>query len=120
MATKLIELEDGILVEVEVPEDQARQISSHLADKVSSTFDQIQPILVKTCHPIIAAWKEISEDIQIEQAEVELGFSFEGEGNLYVRNPTDKSGGLKKPIWPAWVLNRTTLEARVKYLPGNV
>jgi hypothetical protein len=91
MATKLIELEDGILVEVEVPEDQARQISSHLADKVSSTFDQIQPILVKTCHPIIAAWKEISEDIQIEQAEVELGFSFEGEGNLYVTKAKGKA-----------------------------
>jgi hypothetical protein len=84
MATKLIELEDGTLVEVEVPEDQAQQISSRFADRVSTTFDKIQPILVKTCRPIAAAWKEINQEMQIEQAEIEIGFSFEGEGNIYV------------------------------------
>lgn len=84
MNTKLIELEDGILVEVEVPEDQAQQISSRFADKVSTTFDKIKPILIKTCRPVAAAWKELNQDMQIEQAEVEIGFNFEGEGNVYV------------------------------------
>lgn len=84
MATKLIELEDGILVEVEVPEDQAQQISSRFADKVNTTFDKIKPILLKTCRPVAAAWKELNQDMQIEQAEVEIGFNFEGEGNIYV------------------------------------
>ena len=84
MATKLIQLEDGTLVEIEVPADQAQQISGGFADKVSATFDKIQPILVKTCRPITAAWKEISREIHIEQAEIELGLSFEGEGNIYV------------------------------------
>lgn len=84
MATKLIELEDGTLVEVEVPEDQAKQISSSLADRVGTTFDKIRPVLIRTCRPIAAAWKEINREMEIEQAEVEIGFSFEGEGNLYV------------------------------------
>ncbi len=84
MPTKLIELDDSTLVEVEVPADQAQQISGGFADKVSATFDKIQPILVKTCRPIIAAWKEINQDMNIDHAEIELGFSFEGEGNLYV------------------------------------
>ncbi len=84
MNTKLIELEDGILVEVEVPEDQAQQISSRFADKVNTTFDKIKPILLKTCRPVAAAWKELNQDMQIEQAEVEIGFNFEGEGNIYV------------------------------------
>ncbi len=84
MATKLIELEDGTLVEVEVPEDQAQQISGGLADKVSATVDKIKPVLVKVCQPITAAWKEISKDMEIEKAVVEVGLSFEGEGNLYV------------------------------------
>lgn len=84
MATKLIELEDGTLVEVEVPEDQAKQISSSLADRVGTTFDKIRPVLIRTCRPIAAAWKEINQEMEIEQAEVEIGFSFEGEGNLYV------------------------------------
>ncbi|MDM8522865.1 CU044_2847 family protein [Desulfococcaceae bacterium HSG8] len=84
MAGKLIQLEDGTLVEVEVPEDQVQQISGGFADKVSATFDKIHPLLVRTCKPIAAAWKDLSQEMHIKQAEVQLGLSFEGEGNLYV------------------------------------
>jgi hypothetical protein len=84
MATKLIQLEDGTLVEVEVPPEQAQQISGGFADRVNETFDKVRPILVNTCRPIAAAWKEISKEMEIEQAEVQLGLSFEGEGNLYI------------------------------------
>lgn len=84
MSTKLIRLDDGILVEVEVPRDQAQQISGGFADKVNTTIDSIKPILVHTCRPIIAAWKELERDMNIEGAEIELGLSFEGEGNLFV------------------------------------
>ncbi|MBN3938686.1 MAG: CU044_2847 family protein [Nostoc sp.] len=84
MSTKLIRLDDGTLVEVEVPEEQARQISGGFADKVDATFDKIRPILVKTCKPIAAAWKEINQEMNIDQAEVQIGLSFEGEGNLYI------------------------------------
>lgn len=84
MATKLIELEDGTLVEVEIPGEQIQQISGGIADRVSATFDKVKPLLVKTCRPIAAAWAELSEEMNIEQAEVQIGLSFEGEGNLYI------------------------------------
>ena len=84
MATKLIELEDGTLVEIEIPMGQPQQIAGSAADKVKATLDKIQPLLIKICHPVTAAWKEISQDMPIEQAEIELGLSFEGEGNIYV------------------------------------
>ncbi len=85
MATKLIELEDGTLVEVEVlGGEQVQQISGGFADKVSATFDRVKPLLVKTCRPIVAACQELNEEISIDEAEVELGLSFEGEGNLYI------------------------------------
>ena len=84
MATKLIQLEDGTLIEVETTAEQVQQISGGLAEKVSATFDKIRPILVQTCRPIVAAWQEISQEMEIEKAEIELGLSFEGEGNLYV------------------------------------
>ena len=84
MSTKLIELEDGMLVEIEVPEDQAQQISGGFADKVSSSLERIKPLLVRACKPVAEAWKELDKEVQIEQAEVELGLSFEGEGNVYV------------------------------------
>lgn len=84
MATKLIRLAEGTLVEVEVPPDQAQQISSDFAQQVDKTFAKIEPLLVKTCRPIMAAWKEISKEMEIEQAEVELGLGFEVEGNVYI------------------------------------
>lgn len=84
MSTKLIRLDDATLVEVEVPEEQARQISGGFADKVDATFDKIKPILVRTCKPISAAWKEINQEMNIDQVEVQVGLSFEGEGNLYI------------------------------------
>jgi hypothetical protein len=84
MVTKLIQLDDGTLVEIEVPGDQVQQISGGFAEQVNSTFDKIQPILVKICKPIAVAWQEINKEMNIEQAEVQLGLSFEGEGNLYI------------------------------------
>ena len=88
MATKLIELEDGILVEVEVPEEQSQQISGGFAERVNITFEKIKPVLLKVCYPITETWKELSKEMQIEQAEVELGLSFEGEGNLFITKST--------------------------------
>ncbi len=48
MASKLIELEDGTLVEVEVPENKAKPISGGVADKIKdATIDRIKPIILK-------------------------------------------------------------------------
>ncbi len=82
--TKLIELDDGIFIEVDASEDEVQQVSSKAAEKVSETLDKVKPILVKACRPVMAAWQEINQEMHIEQAEVELGLSFEAEGNIYV------------------------------------
>lgn len=84
MATRLIELEDGILVEAEVPEDEAKPISTNVIKEVKSSFAKVKPILISISRPIAEAWQEINQDMEIEQAEVEVGFNFEGEGNLYI------------------------------------
>lgn len=84
MATKLIELEDGTLLEIDVLGEQVEQISGGMADKVNSSLNKIKPILINTCKPITAAWRELNQDVHIEKAEIELGLSFEGEGNIYV------------------------------------
>lgn len=88
MGKKLIELEDGTFVEVEVPEDEMRQISGGIVDRVQTTFEVMHPILVNSCRPIIKAWKELNQETKIEQAEVEIGLSFSGEGNLYITKST--------------------------------
>ncbi len=84
MASKLIRLEDGTLVEVEVPEDEVRQIAGSKAEKVTAAFDEIKPVLLKTCQPIAAALKEVRDEVGLEQVEMELGLSFEVEGNVYI------------------------------------
>ncbi|MGK7944335.1 MAG: CU044_2847 family protein [Microcystaceae cyanobacterium] len=88
MGKKLIETEDGILVEVEVARESVEEISGGFAQRVGETFDCVHPLLVKSCRPIVKAWKELNQEMKVEQAEVELGLSFTGEGNLYITKAT--------------------------------
>ena len=88
MATKLIELEDRVWVEAEVPEDQAEPISGGAVSKVNATLDQVEPLLIKACKPITAAWRELSQEVRIDYAQISLGVNFTGEGNVYVAKAT--------------------------------
>src|SRR5712691_9838252 len=102
MASKLIKLDDGTLVEVEVAGDEVQQISGGLAEKVDATMNKIKPVLLKTCQPIVAAVKDLREDVDLEQVEVEVGLSFDVEGNIYVT----------KANFGANVLVRMTLKSK--------
>lgn len=85
MGSKLIKLGDGTLVEVEVAERKAKEISGGAAEKITdATIDRIKPIILSACRPIAEVWKELNKDMEIGQAEVQLGLGFEGEGNLYI------------------------------------
>jgi hypothetical protein len=84
MASRLIQLSDHTLVEIEVPDTQARQISGGVAEKVDAALDKINPMLLRICRPIAEAWRDLNRDFQIEEANIELGLSFEMEGNVYI------------------------------------
>ncbi|HEY7414284.1 MAG TPA: CU044_2847 family protein [Ktedonobacteraceae bacterium] len=84
MSSRLIQLQDGIFVEAEAPDEQAQQLSGSFADKVNANIDKIKPILTSVARPIVASWHELNQHLRVEQAEVELGLSFEYEGNLYI------------------------------------
>jgi hypothetical protein len=85
MVTKLIKLSDGTLVEVEVAPGEAQQISGgSVAKKVESNFEKIKPALMKVCSPLADVWKELNKDVEINQAEVEIGLSFSLEGDIYI------------------------------------
>ncbi|WP_293131667.1 hypothetical protein [Okeania sp. SIO3I5] len=67
MATRLIELielEDGILVEAELPEDKAQAISTNGIKGVKSTFAKAKPILISISRPIAEAWQEINRHLR--------------------------------------------------------
>lgn len=84
MGTKLIELADGTLVEVEVSSGQPEQISGGVFEKVESTLKKVEPILISIGEPIAAAWKKLSEEVHAEGIEVEVNLGFEAEGNIYI------------------------------------
>src|ERR1700730_5097952 len=84
MASRLIKLKDGTLVEVEATGNEVQQISGGIAKKVDATLDQIKPVLLKVCQPVVTAVKDLREDVDLEQVEVEVGFSLDVDGNIYV------------------------------------
>ena len=88
MATKLIQLKDSTLIEVQVSNDEAERISGGFASRVDTTVETIKPLLIKICEPITEVWEEINQRATLAQAEVEIGLAFETEGNLYITKST--------------------------------
>ncbi len=84
MQSKLIRLKDDTLVEVTVSEGRAREISGGLANRVDASFGKVKAILESVCKPISETWQELNRDLSVESAEVQLGLSFESEGNLFI------------------------------------
>lgn len=82
MATGLIRLADGTLIEVEAIKNAPQQISSNHTRKVNESLDKVKPMLISACKPLVAAWSELSQEMDIEQAEVVIGFGFEGEAGI--------------------------------------
>lgn len=84
MTSKLIRFSDDILVQVETPET-AEHVSATNAKDVDKSFDEkIKPNIIKICNSLSDAWKSISQEVSIERIEVEVGLSFEIEGNIFV------------------------------------
>lgn len=85
MSTSLIEIRDGIRVEAEVEPSAFKPIASGIVKKdIEKSFDQIIPILRSVSRSMVSAWQEMNQDVIVDQAEIQINFSFEGEGNLYV------------------------------------
>lgn len=84
MPTKLLRLNNGIYVEAEVEKSEFTTVSTSNAKNIDKSFDQIIPILRSISSSIASAWKDMDQDVTVNQAEVQVNFSFEGEGNLYV------------------------------------
>lgn len=80
MMVKIIKLNDGLEIEVEVDEHQALQISDN--GIVESSIDKIQTLLTKVMQPISNTYKELDKDINMESAKVTIGVKIGIEGNF--------------------------------------
>jgi hypothetical protein len=84
MGSKLIELGDGILVEVTTPAEEIEAIAGGMEKISDASMDKIKPIILAACKPVSEAWRELSSVLHVEEAEISLGLGFEAEGNLFV------------------------------------
>lgn len=78
--TKVIELNDGLEVEIEVDDNNAYQISN--GAKIDSSIENIQSILLKIMKPISETYQNLSENINIESTKISVGIKIGAEGNF--------------------------------------
>jgi len=86
MAKKLIELDNGLIMEVEIPQNDIEMISSSgdMVEKVDQSIGAVESVLIKSIEPIAKAYKTLNQDMILEKAEVEIGIGFSAEGNVFV------------------------------------
>jgi hypothetical protein len=80
MLTHIITLEDGVRIEAVNVSADVSVPSSEAAAMIGS----MTPLLRKIVDPIAAAWKDLSESVVIDSAEVEVGIGIESTGNFFV------------------------------------
>jgi hypothetical protein len=73
--TKLIQLDDGTLVEVTAAPGEVRQIAGGLAERVGATVEKLRPVIMKICRPIVDSFREMSTTTNVEHVEVERLFA---------------------------------------------
>jgi hypothetical protein len=89
MATELIQLRDGLLVEVQSnPEDTPRQIVASAARLTEGAMDQARELLLKAVQPLASVWSELNRDLTMDAIEIELGLGFEASGKLFIAQGT--------------------------------
>ena len=84
MASELIKLQDGTLVEIENSDNDIEQISGGVANRVDESIDIIAPLLKRAIAPIRDTFDELNKDMSIEKAEIELGIGFEASGDIFI------------------------------------
>jgi len=73
MAKKLIELDNGLMMEVETSKEEIEQISGGAGDmveKVEQSMSTVENILIKSVQPIVNAYNILNQDVVLEKAEV--------------------------------------------------
>ena len=86
MSKKLIELNNGLLMEVEVAQHEIEMISgaSDVVEKIDKSMDTVKNLLIKSVEPIAQAYEVLNQNVVLEKAEVEIAIGFSAEGNIFI------------------------------------
>ena len=75
-------------MEIETSDEEVTQISSRGARKVDRTLAVLQPLIVSIGRHVAATCQQLARTAEVREAEIEMGLSFEAEGNLYITKST--------------------------------
>ena len=89
MAMKLIKLDNGLMMEVEVTRNEIEQISGghgkdKIIEKAKNSMDAVETMLKESVKPIVSAYETLNQDVLLERAEVEIGIGFSAGGNIFI------------------------------------
>ena len=105
MASRYIELKDGITVEIGGPRERREEMSSAKLERVESTIDMLANVVEKIFRPIGDSLanmrKGLDTPIEIEKAEVEVGLSFSAEGGVFITKVSAEGSLTVKIIFAA-------------------
>jgi len=73
----------GLVVEVEEP-----QFTTDSAEETAAERDGMNLALAEACMPAVVGCRRLRRRMAVEKAEVELGFSSEGNGDIFIRKVT--------------------------------
>lgn len=86
---KIITLNNGLQIEVDVSENEAMEISDN--DFVDSSIDKIQSLLGKVCIPIAESINQLGGNLNVESTKVTIGVKVGVEGNFFVAKSTGEA-----------------------------
>ena len=90
MAMKLVKLDNGLLMEVEIAENSndIQQINgggeNEILERVEGSMGMVESMLKESVKPIVSAYEALNHDVVLERAEVEIGIGFSAEGNIFI------------------------------------
>lgn len=87
MATELVRIENGFLIEIEDPNPskKPRKFSSGKDTReIENRLSDAKEIIVKAVSNIIPAWDELAGKVKVESAEIEMGLGFEANGSIFI------------------------------------
>lgn len=88
MASRYIEMRERVIIEVGSPGEGRDEMSGGVLSRLSTSITEIEEVIDKVVRPIGRAFadlhKTLDVPIEVEKAEVKLGLSFSGEGNIFV------------------------------------
>ena len=84
MSTELIQLKDGLYVEVQSDPNEDRPCAANMARLADGAMDQAHDLLLKAVEPVVSVWSELNRDLIIDQVQIELALGVEASGKMFI------------------------------------